>query len=118
MTRVNNSRVYLRGPPLEDVDYQIDPDESVSTAVVRAVSALEGVDPRSLRPLAEVLDPESLDSLFAPTHDDTPRRGGRVSFVYAGYEIAVENAEFLTLDPIDYVPNGVRRRASADGGDR
>jgi hypothetical protein len=118
MIRMNNSRVYSRGPPLEDVNYQVDPDESVSTAVVRAVSALEGIDPCSLRPLAEVLDPESLDSLFAPRHDDTPRRGGRVSFVYAGYEVAVENAEFLTLDPIDYVPDGARGRVSADSGDR
>jgi hypothetical protein len=99
------------------MDYQIDPGESVSTAVVRAVSALEGVDPCSLAPLADVLDPESLDSLFAPTYDDTPRRGGRVSFVYAGYDIAVENAEFLTLEPIHYVRSDVRSRTSADGSD-
>ena len=99
------------------MNYQIDSEESVSTAVVRAVSALRGVDPCSLRPLAEVLDPESLDSLFAPTHDDTPRRGGRVSFVYAGCRVAIENAEFLTLDPLGDGPSDVRRRPSADGGD-
>lgn len=100
------------------MNYQIEPDESISTAVVRAVSALHGVDPCSLRPLADVLDPESLDLLFAPTHDGTPRRGGRVSFVYADCEIAIENAEFLTAVPLDHVRSTGRARASTDGGNK
>ena len=99
------------------MNYQIDPDEAVSTAVVRAVSALRGVDPCSLGPLAEVLDPESLDSLFAPRHDDTPRRGGRVSFVYAGWRVAIENAEFLTLEPLDHGRSDLRTRTGTDAGE-
>lgn len=98
------------------MDHEINPDETVSTAVVRAVSAFKGVDPCSLRPLAEVVDPESLDSLFAPMYDGTPRRGGQVSFLYAGCRIAIENAEFLTLDLLEHARGDVDKRASADGG--
>lgn len=117
MIRVNICTVYARGRPSGYVDYQIDPDEAVSTAVVRAVSALRGVDPCSLGPLAEVLNPEALDSLFAPTHDDTPRRGGRVSFVYADCKVAIDNVEFLTLEPLDHGRRDRQDRTAADGGE-
>lgn len=79
------------------MEYEIGSDESVSTAVVRAVSAVEGHDPRSLRPLAEVVDPAALDALFAPGSDSTTRTGGRLSIVYEGCHITVDNGEYLTL---------------------
>jgi len=83
------------------MEYEIGPDESVSTAVVCAVSAVEGVDERSLRPLAEVLDPDALNALFDSRGDGTPRPGGRLTFVYSKCSVTVDNGEYLTLHPID-----------------
>lgn len=85
------------------MEYEIDPDESVSMAVVYAVSAVEGREPRSLEPLADVLDPDALDALFAPLADGTLRPGGRVSFVYSECRVTVDNAEYLTLQLLDSV---------------
>lgn len=82
------------------MEYEIGADESVSTAVVRAVSAVEGRTPRSLRPLAAVLDPTALDALFDSRAKDSARPGGRVSFVYSHCYITVDNGEYLTLRPI------------------
>ena len=79
------------------MEYEIGPEESVSTAVVRAVSAVDGREPHSLRPLADVIDPAALDSLFDPRYDGTPRTGGRLSFVYHDCCITIDNGEYLTL---------------------
>jgi len=83
------------------VEYEIGPGESVSTAVVRAVSAIKGREPRSLRPLADVVDPTALDSLFDPRYDGTPRTGGRLSFVYSDCCITIDNGEYLTLQLLE-----------------
>lgn len=45
------------------VDYEIGVNESMSTAVVRAVSAVEGRELCSLRPLAYIFDTNALDAL-------------------------------------------------------
>jgi hypothetical protein len=79
------------------VEYEIGTEESVSTAIVRAVSAVEGREPCSLRPLADVVDPTALDSLFDSRYDGTPRTGGRLSFVYSDCCITIDNGEYLTL---------------------
>ena len=79
------------------MEYEIEADESVSTAVVRAVSAVEGREPASLPPLADVLDPAALDALFESRFDGTSRIGGRLSFVYSNCRITVDNGEYLTL---------------------
>lgn len=83
------------------MDYEIGPGESVSTAVVRAVSAVENRDPRSLRPLKDVLDPDALNALFVSRDDGTSRKGGRLTFVYSKCWVTVDNGEYLTLHPID-----------------
>ena len=82
------------------MEYEIGPGESVSTAVVRAVSAVEGVDRRSLRPLAEVIDPTALNDIFDSRGDGTARSGGRVTFVYSKCRVTVDNGEYLTLQPV------------------
>jgi len=79
------------------VEYEIGSEESVSTAVVHAVSAVEGREPCSLRPLADGVDPGALDSLFDPRYDGTPRPGGRLSFAYNDCCITIDNGEYLTL---------------------
>jgi hypothetical protein len=55
-------------------------DGSPATAVVEAVADHEGVAPTDLPPLADAVDPESLDAVV----DD-----GRLSFEYCGYDVTV-----------------------------
>ncbi|MBV0902800.1 HalOD1 output domain-containing protein [Haloarcula salina] len=56
-----------------------------SQAVVEAVAKAEGVGPRELSPpLAYVVDPDALDSLF-----DRSKTDGVVRFRYCGYTVSV-----------------------------
>lgn len=69
-------------------------DLSLSQAVVEAIAEREGVDvtdvePPEYEPLYEVVNPEALDALFAPTASGRPRPPGSVSFTYAGYDVTV-----------------------------
>jgi hypothetical protein len=98
------------------MEYEIGAGESVSTAVVRAVSAVEGRAPRSLRPLGEVLDTEAVDALFDPRDDGTPRPGGRLTFVYGQCRVTVDNGEYLTLDPVGPERDEGRGPDDFDGG--
>lgn len=92
------------------MEYEIDPDEAVSAAVVRAVSAVEGRAPRTLPLLADVLHPDALDSLFAPRFDGAARSGGRLSFIYSTCRVTVENGEYLTVQPLPSRPQRVSGR--------
>lgn len=92
------------------MEYEIGPNESASTAVVRAVSAVEGREPDSLRPLAYVLGPDALDALFESRSNGQPRTGGCLSFVYSGCCVSIDNGEYLSIEPLERV-----HRASTDG---
>jgi hypothetical protein len=92
------------------MEYEIGPHESASTAVVRAVSAVEGQEPSTLRPLAYVLDTDALDALFECRSNGQPRTGGCLSFFYSGCRVSIDNGEYLTIEPLERL-----RRASTDG---
>ncbi|MDS0295277.1 HalOD1 output domain-containing protein [Halogeometricum luteum] len=83
------------------MEYEIEGGESISMAVVRTVSAVEGRKPCSLRTLTDVLDPDALDVLCAPQYGGAARTGGRVSFVYSGCRVTVDNGEYLTVQPLE-----------------
>jgi hypothetical protein len=83
------------------MEYEIEEDEPVSTAVVRTVSAVKGWEPCSLEPLSDVVDPDALDAIFALRPDDTPRAGGRVSFTYCRCRVTVDGSEFLTVESFE-----------------
>jgi hypothetical protein len=76
-------------------------NESVSVAVVRAVSAVVGRKPRHLKPLGHVLDPDAIDALFDSRANGEQRTGGRISFVFGGCSVAVENGEYVDVQPIE-----------------
>lgn len=63
---------------------------SVSTEVVTAVAAAKEMDPLSLPPLYDAIDPDALDGVVAC--DATG-----VSFEYAGYEIHVDGRDSIAL---------------------
>lgn len=92
------------------MDYCIDGGESVSMAIVRTVSAVEGCDPCSLRPLTAVIDPDALDALFESRSDDTARTGGQLSFIYSQCRVTVDNGEYLTVQLLENVPRPTPRQ--------
>jgi hypothetical protein len=92
------------------MEYEIERSESVSRAVVRAVSAVDGRKPGSLPPLGRVLDPDALDALFDARSDGEPRTGGRLSFIYSRCRVTLDNGEFLTIQPLDSHPRVVSDR--------
>jgi hypothetical protein len=96
------------------MEYDIGRDESVSQAVVRAVSAVEGRKPDSLPPLANVLNTDALDALFDARPDGAARTGGRVSFVYSNCRLAIDNGEYLTVTLLESQRREPRIRDVAD----
>lgn len=92
------------------MDYEIDAEESVSEAVIFAVSAVEGCDPVALRPLADVVDPDALNVLFQPRAEDVPRTGGDLSFVYSHCRVTVYNGEYLTVQLLDLSQRDTRSK--------
>jgi hypothetical protein len=83
------------------METEIGRDEAVSTAVIRAVSAVNGREPDALQPLTAIIDPEALDALFAPRPNGTVRGGGRLSFSYDRCRITIDNGEYLTIEPFE-----------------
>lgn len=93
------------------MEYEIGEAESVSTAVVRAVSAVDGRDPCSLPPLTGVLDPDALNDIFDVQANGERRTGGQVSFIYSHCRVTVDNGEFLTIESV-----GTRPRTTGESG--
>lgn len=83
------------------MEHEVAPGESVSMAVVSAVSTVVGRDAEEIRPLAEVLDPDALDALFAQRENGASRRGGEVSFIYSDCRVTIQNGEYLSVRPLD-----------------
>lgn len=92
---------FIAPVPQDSMEYDIGADESVSMAVVRAVSAVEGRDPTALPPLGAVLDTDALDSLFESRSGGRARTGGRVSFVYSSSRITIDDGEYITVEPLE-----------------
>ncbi|WP_435074257.1 HalOD1 output domain-containing protein [Halorubrum sp. HHNYT27] len=72
-----------------------EPDTSTTVAIVRAVAEAKSVSPGELPIMADVIDPEAIDSLF----DSDPavgRSGVALSFDYCGYSVQVSD-DFVTI---------------------
>ena len=95
------------------MEYEIGADESVSTAVIRAVSAVEGRSPRSLRPLSDVLNPAALDALVEPRSNGRPRIGGQLSFIYSNCVVSIDNGEYLSIEMLEPARDERRGRLSS-----
>jgi len=73
----------------------MEPEQTVSEAVLTAVAEREGVEETELdTPLYDAIDPDALDALFQ-------NRRGHVSFQYAGYLVTVDHDRNITLTPLD-----------------
>lgn len=72
--------------------YEFGEDERPSEAVVRTVASFTNTNVLDLDPLHDVVDPESLDSVFEAA-DEGPVTGESViSFAFAGCEVTVTQA--------------------------
>lgn len=72
--------------------------QSPSDVVVESVSAATGTAPLDLEPLFSAVDPDALDSLFAPTAEETAR-SGRTTFEYSDCEVTVSADGVVLVDP-------------------
>lgn len=95
----------------EDTTHVIDPDtgiarkrfddetESPSVAVVSLVAAVTDRTPTELEPLNDVLDPDALDALFAPTPTGKFRSDGNVQFTYHDHDVTVYSYGVVAVEP-------------------
>jgi hypothetical protein len=63
--------------------------DSLTNTIVSTVAELSGTDAIDVERLYDRIDPESLESLFAPTSGAAARNTGQVSFRLDAYEITV-----------------------------
>ncbi|MDT3433390.1 HalOD1 output domain-containing protein [Haloarcula sp. 1CSR25-25] len=73
-----------------------EPDESVVMAVIQAVSDTTETMPEELPSLADVVDPDALEALFAGRQTSV-----EVSFRYAGQSVTVAGDRTVTVAPSD-----------------
>ncbi|GAA0254788.1 HalOD1 output domain-containing protein [Haladaptatus pallidirubidus] len=76
-----------------------DSPRSLTNHVLTAIIEAEDLSLDSLDPLYDVIDPDALDTLFAPRADGSPRPFGRISFHYAGYQVTVSSEGSVALEP-------------------
>lgn len=72
-----------------------------SEAVVNTVFTVTGTDPLDLPPLHDVIDPDALNELFAPTLAGPSRSGGTVTFEFAGYRVTVKGHGVVEIEADD-----------------
>ncbi|WP_254522722.1 HalOD1 output domain-containing protein [Natrinema caseinilyticum] len=63
--------------------------DSLTTTIVSTVAELSESDPTEVERLYDQIDPESLETLFAPTSGTAGRNIGQVSFQLDAYSITV-----------------------------
>lgn len=81
------------------MEHTIQPEMSMSVAVIEAVSDVEGCPPTELPRLSNAVDPDALDNLFTQTGNSGTERDSQLSFVFSNCRVTIENGETITVDP-------------------
>ena len=68
-----------------------DASGSLIDQILTAIAESDGRSIEELDPLYDVIDPEALETLFAPKVSGSPRPVGEVSFQYVGYWVTVSS---------------------------
>jgi len=76
---------------------KVQPSESVSEAVVKAVGATKDCPPPSLPPLYNAVDPEALNKVFSVTNSDASDRGGQISFHFSSCFVTVSENRYIKV---------------------
>lgn len=80
--------------------YKGEADDSLSTAVVKAVAEFLELPPTELDPLYEVFDPEVLDKLYEATGGFVePEEEGSLTFTYSRCEVTVFWSGIIEVRP-------------------
>ena len=82
--------------PIQTAARSASRSEAVTEAVVHAVADEAGVSPLQLEPLATVVDPDALNSLYS---GDRP--GVKLEFAYHGYRVHVDVDGRIALDELE-----------------
>ncbi|MGQ4554858.1 HalOD1 output domain-containing protein [Halobellus sp. GM3] len=93
-----NSETALRSP----ATYQFQYDQTTtppSMAVVTALSEVMGVDPISLDPLQETIDPDALNALASG--GDSAERVVHTTWTQEGYTVTIHNHGVITVESED-----------------
>lgn len=73
--------------PLREFDWAR--DDGVCPELVRVMSELLEADVTELDPLYQIVDPDALERLFAPSANPQSRLNGSVRFEYHGYPVVI-----------------------------
>ena len=83
----------------EGVTYHVQNEESVTEAVVRAVSSVMHIGQTELEPLYSVVDTDALNTLFPTRKSRKSRRTpGVVAFNYAGNHVQVTSSGRIEVE--------------------
>lgn len=74
---------------------------SLAEKVVTAVADAANTSPNELPPLYEVIEPDALNRLFAPTYTGNSRSEGRITFLYAGYRVVINSSSIEEVSSTD-----------------
>lgn len=73
--------------------YQVEPGESVSHAVTRAVSDFEGCDVKSLPPLQDSIDVDAINLIFDRASGSAPH----LLFDYTGVSVSIDSDDSIVV---------------------
>lgn len=77
-------------------------DQTVTSAIVMAVSTITNTSPTDMEPIRRVVDPDALNDLFSPRDDAQLRRAtGSASFRFYGCDIIVYATGEIEIRPLD-----------------
>ncbi|GAA5052999.1 HalOD1 output domain-containing protein [Haladaptatus pallidirubidus] len=77
------------------------PSAPLTDRIVTAVANAADCSRQELAPLYEVVDPDALNSLFAPTYSGGTQADGRVHFAYSGYEVVIHSTGDVNVSLLD-----------------
>ncbi|WP_226480449.1 HalOD1 output domain-containing protein [Natrinema amylolyticum] len=89
------------------MEREVDAKNSLTIAVIRAVSDYENKPVDSLPPLSETVDSDALEAAF--DSDGNTDRHGRVSFVFSDSRVTIRHGKYITVEPVIFA------RSNADG---
>lgn len=107
MTEVDEDSARHRGESVSDRDiYSTQHDwageMTLTTTVVKAVSAVAGVRATDIEPLHRVLDTDALEQLFQPLEDGPRPDDSYVHFPVSGHDITVYADGFVVVEAPGY----------------
>ncbi|RBI59546.1 hypothetical protein DMJ13_22790 [halophilic archaeon] len=73
---------------------------TITNKITKTVAEAADCPIHELPPLYEVIDPDALANLFAPTFEGEERTTGQVTFTYFGYKVTVKSTGNITTNPI------------------